>query len=212
MLREQAGQAATLREENQRLEELLRTASERARRDSNEVLRLRGNSGRLRQAEQENARLKTENDRLAKLVVQSSAGATTEPEDEKTPEQKLWKAKARFARDIGLALRMAALDNQDRFPNEMPRTLLRLVEFYGGGSEHGLQGQQFELVYKGPLSEVREPGRAMLAREKDPVQLANGSWARAYVTVDGGGSVMTANTLEELAAREKPLLPAAPAP
>ena len=47
----------------------------------------------------------------------------------------------------------------------------------------------------------------MLAREKVPVQLSDGRWAKAYVTVDGGGSVLVADTLEQLAAKEKALMP-----
>src|SRR5437762_2887943 len=67
-LREQVEQAATLREENWHLAEQLRSASERSQADLSELLRLRGQSGRLRQTEQENVRLRAERDRLVKGV------------------------------------------------------------------------------------------------------------------------------------------------
>jgi hypothetical protein len=62
-LREQVEQAAMLRDDNRRLAEQLRLASERSEADLSELRRLRGQSVRGRQTEQDSVRLKAERDR-----------------------------------------------------------------------------------------------------------------------------------------------------
>ena len=53
-LHDQLGQVASLQEENQRLSEQLKVSVEGAPGDQRELMRLRGQSSRLRQLEQEN--------------------------------------------------------------------------------------------------------------------------------------------------------------
>src|ERR1051325_2879639 len=93
-LREQVEQIVTLREENRRLAEQLQAAAQRAQAELSELLRLRGQSGRLRQIEQENDRLKAERDRLTK------AQPSPDQQDAETPEVKLQRAKGFFGRDL----------------------------------------------------------------------------------------------------------------
>src|SRR3954468_10742609 len=68
LLREQLAQAAPLQEENDRLAEQLRTATERENADSGELLRLRAQSAMTRRVEQENAQLKLQRDRAAERM------------------------------------------------------------------------------------------------------------------------------------------------
>jgi hypothetical protein len=59
-LRDEISQAASLRDENQRLATQLKTSAEDSETGQRELMRLRAQSSRLRQLEQENAQLKAE--------------------------------------------------------------------------------------------------------------------------------------------------------
>ena len=72
-LREQVEKAATLEEGNRRLTEQLQASPERSQADLSELLRLRGQSARMRQTEQENARLRAERDAQAAEAAQLQA-------------------------------------------------------------------------------------------------------------------------------------------
>ncbi len=96
-------QASAVREENERLAGRLKAAVGREEAERSELLRLRGQSARLRQAELENARLIAERDRQAK-APQPAAAEAKEADEPKTPEAKLRRAKGLFGRDLGLAL------------------------------------------------------------------------------------------------------------
>lgn len=205
-LREQLTQAATLREENERLDQQLRTAAERSQADLSELVRLRGQAGRTRQVEQENAQLKVERDRLAKRV-QSPAPDTQEPDAQQTPEEKQQRAKGFFGKDLGMALIMAAEANDGNVPSELRGPLFDMVERLSAGAEYDLRAKHFELVYQGSLREVKDVGETILAREKEPVQRSDGQWVRLYVMADGSSRYIAAGARDGFAAREKEFWP-----
>src|SRR6266545_3581348 len=95
VLQEQGVQASAVREENERLAGRLKAAVGREEAERSELLRLRGQSARLRQAELENARLIAERDRQAK-APQPAAAEAKEADEPKTPEAKLRRAKGLF--------------------------------------------------------------------------------------------------------------------
>ncbi len=205
-LREQAEQMATLREENRRLAEQLRLASERSRADSSELARLRGQSVRLRQVEQENAQLKMERDRLAKKA-QSSAPAAQEPAAPQTPEEKLQRAKGFFGRDLALALIRAADANGGTVPTVLRGPLFDTVEMLSAGAEYDIRASHFEVVYSGSMRDVKEAVDTVLAREKEPVQLSDGKWVRLYLMADGSSRYIAAGARDGFTAREKEFWP-----
>jgi hypothetical protein len=205
-LRSQLEQAAALRDDSERLAEELRTATERSRADLSEIARLRGQNSRLRQAEQENARLKIERDRLAN-GAQSSPPASEEPAADQSPEKKLQRAKGMFGRDLGLALIMAAQANDGNLPGELRGPLFEMLERLSAGAEYDLRARQFELTLKGSLRDVKDGGETILAREKEPVQRADGQWMRLYVMADGSSRYISAGTRDGFAAREKEFWP-----
>ena len=187
-LRQQIEQAATVREENQRLAEQLRLASERSRADASELARLRGQSVRTRQAEQE-SRLKAERDRPAKPP------AANVPNDQ-TPEWKMVQVRMRFSKVLALSILSFANDNKGQAPTNILAGISSLTEkefaeiladqLPPEAAQHELGIDQFELVFQGSLKSTgREPGTTMIARAKEPVQLSNGRWARAAVFDDG---------------------------
>jgi hypothetical protein len=205
-LRNQLEQAATLREDNDRLTRQLRTAEERSQTDLSELVRLRGQAGRSRQIEQENAQLKLERDRLFERA-QSTAPNTQDPADQQTPEEKLQQAKGFFGRDLGMALIRSAEANNGIVPSELRGPLFDTVESLSVGSEQDLRVKNFELVYKGSLREVADGGETILAREIEPVQRADGQWVRLYIKADGSSQYIAAGARDGFTAREKEFWP-----
>ena len=205
-LRDQLEQTATLQQENERLTRQLRTASERSQAELAELARLRGLVVRMRQMEQENTQLKIEHDRLAKRVS-SSAPDTQEPDAQQAPEQKWQRAKGAFGRDIGLALIRAAEANGGNLPNELSGPIFEMVETLSAGAEYGLRAKSFELVYSGSLHDVKDDHEIILAREKEPVQRADGRWVRLYVMADSSSRYISAESRDGFAAREKEFWP-----
>jgi hypothetical protein len=74
-LRRQLDQAASFDDENQRLAGLLKEAADGSQAERNELMRLRAQASRLRQVEEENARLKHERELLASRAAQTSTEA-----------------------------------------------------------------------------------------------------------------------------------------
>ncbi len=74
-LRTQLGEIASLRDSNEHLSEQLKAAIAASQTNQNELLRLRSQSSRVRQLEQENAQLKTDREQLAVQVRQWQAAA-----------------------------------------------------------------------------------------------------------------------------------------
>lgn len=203
-LREQVEQFAPLQKQNERLMKQLKAVAEDAQADVRELARLRAQTTAMQQTERENVRLRTERERLVQRVNQSSAGETKEPDVESSPERKLWMLKGQFARNYATALRMLAEENDVRLPVEVQSALLEVVAgFTPGASEQGVEAKRFELVYKGPLGDLKHPELVVLAREKEPVQLADGRWSRTYAMADGSGNTIFAPTRDGFAAMEK---------
>lgn len=199
-------QSATLREENEHLTAQLQLAAERARVDASELARSRGQNVRLRQVEQENVRLKAEHERLARRAQSSSADAPEPTEPPSDAEIQL--AKGFFGRDIGLALIMAANANEGVVPVDLRGPVFDIVEMFSAGAKHNLKVSQFELMFTGSLRDLKEGETGILAREKEPVQRADGQWERVYVMTDGSGQRISSPTREGFDAKEKNLAPA----
>ncbi len=67
--------------------------------------------------------------------------------------------------------------------------------------------KDFELVYKGSLRDVKNVSETVLAREKEPMQMADGRWVRVYVLTDGSSQHISAATKDGFAAREQEFWP-----
>ena len=163
--------------------------------------------------EQENARMKTERDRSAKPRTTSSP---TVPDDQ-TPEWALAQVRMRFSKVLGLSIRSFANDNQGQMPTNVLAALSsqtqkefaeRLADqLPAEAANHEIRADQFELVFHGNLNATgRTPGSTIIARTTEPIQLSNGRWARPCVFDDASGAVLVADTMDELAAKEKKLM------
>jgi DNA repair exonuclease SbcCD ATPase subunit len=201
----QLKQVAILREENRRLTTELEGLSQRSKADANELPKLRGQAARLRELEQENARLRSDRERLEKTAKNSVAPAE---DDEETPERRLQRAKGFFGRDLGMALIRAAQANGGFVPSELRGPLFETVEALSGARDYDIRARQFEVVFAGSLRDLKDANETVLAREKEPVQLADGRWVRLYVMADGSSRYIQAERPEAFAARERDLWPA----
>jgi len=199
-LRGQAAEISRLEAENLRLSKL--------QVDSQELARLRSQMSELARLRAEVSGLRRNGAQFAKQGGQPTTRDPTADDSEKTPEEKFLTAKSLFARDLGLALRFLAFDNEGQFPTKMPRVLDAL----SASRQYDLDVNQFELLYKGSLRDLKDQGRTILAREKEPVQITNGRWHRIYVTADGGAHRISADTPDGFDAREKELWPGEPDP
>lgn len=206
VLRERIERARTLQEENQRLADKIALASERARADASELLRLRGQVARARQVEQESRQ-------RAQLIRPATPPPSTVPNDQ-TPEWKLVQVRMRFSKVLGLSILTFANDNNGAMPADLMAAISSQSEkdfnetladqLPPEAADHEIRLEQFELVFQGNLKSTgQEPGTTIIARARDPVQLSNGRWARPAVFDDGHAEVFVANTLEELAAQEQ---------
>jgi hypothetical protein len=83
-------------------------------------------------------------------------------------------------KNIGLAARIFATSNQDRFPTNFEEMKNELPAKFKG--EIGLD--QFEFVQHPRQVTEAEP-QLMLFREKTPRQLPDGTWTKAVVLCDG---------------------------
>ncbi len=182
---EQLAELGQLRADKQRLVEQLRAERARAQTEHDELLRNRGRAAALRQIEQENARLKTERGALAKQIEDQSA---------KLPEQdpgfQLRRDKMTCLSNWGLGLKQYA-----RVNNGLPANLAEAAPFISNSefflSNLGaiIQNDLFEMVGQGPLTNLGDPARIIIVREREPVRVSNGSWARAYLFGDGHAEI-----------------------
>ena len=170
-LREQAEQSAALREENQRLSDQLKAAKEALQVNARELLRLRGQAGKQRQIEQENAQLRSERDGVAKQALQ----APPEPDG---PYDRLYgsggNARLHHAMLWGLALSTYARQHQGQFPASFQEAVPFLDEEGDLSAEvkaqTALTADQYEVLYHGRQEDMTNPPPegAILIREKRP--------------------------------------------
>jgi len=190
-LREQVEQVATLRDENQRLRDRLKEATEASEANSRELLRLRAQAGTSRQVQQENARLKSERDRLAE---QPSPPPPAEP-----PWDRLFgqggNAKMQHAMRWGTALINYASQHQGQFPTSFQEAAPFMHEDLSAEekAQTGSTANQYETLYRGRREDMTNPPPegAILIREKQPWQTTQGTWARTYIHGNGAGTIHT---------------------
>jgi hypothetical protein len=173
-LREALAKAAPFLKENQELREQLHAATQRAAADAQELARLHAVAAAVRQPEQGDARLDSERNT-------SQQQPRSQPKVESMDRMY---GPGTSDRGIhcyrwGYALLSYARHHYGQFPMS-----LREVVGYLGDDESAfrtaLTRDQFEILYRGWLDEMTDPGATPVLREKRPLQTANGIWTRAY--------------------------------
>ena len=133
-----------------------------------------------------------------------------------TPQQaKFFNERLNFGKWLGLALQTIAKDNGGQVPPDLTSAGAWLetntVPIRGQlPPKVGIGVANFELIFKGNLSDLKDPPQTILARERIPVEVHQGRWNRMYVFADGSVIRLEATTSDGFSAREKEVWPAQP--
>jgi RNA polymerase sigma factor (sigma-70 family) len=145
----------------------------------NELLKLRGEVGMLRNQVVELGKLREENRRISKELADANQTLQSLP----SPEQALFNKKRiqsiNDAKMVGLAMRIWAGDNNDQYPTNFDDMTNEL----GGVTNETHFKETFEFVNAGVANE-QYPQMLML-REITPRQSPDGKWERVYGLADG---------------------------
>jgi RNA polymerase sigma factor (sigma-70 family) len=153
----------------------------------NELLKLRGEVGMLRNQVIELGKLREENRRMNKELADANQILQSLP----SPEQALFNKKSHQAvndaKMVGLAMRIWAGDNNDRYPTNFDDMTNEL----GGVTNEMHFKQTFEFMNAG-VADGHYPQMLML-REITPRQSPDGKWERVYGLADGSVQTITSN-------------------
>jgi len=121
-----------------------------------------------------------ERDRNA--LAQAQASQTTAEAD---LEEKLRHTKRNLS-DWGAAWTAYAGKNNGQFPLSFDEARPFLPD--GSGKEDDLVPNQFDIVYQGSMSNLDNPNKTIVLRQREPVQTpGNANWLRTYLFADGRG-------------------------
>jgi hypothetical protein len=191
-LRQQAGQLDQTLVENERLSNLVEKAASPASPEQlKELLRLRNEVGMLRQQTNQIRRLIEENRRLQSAPMPpDSAQSGVDPAAEQTRQISM--AKMVDAKTSMLGFIMFAQDNQMRIPTNLVQVDPYLKQSSTDSGRSSLTGtNEYEIVYHGSLRDLTNAASAIVIREKQAWQTANGAWSKTYGFADGHAEIYT---------------------
>ncbi len=178
-----AQQIVQLRTDNESLSNLVvqaKSSQSMPKEQFNELLKLRGEVGVLRNQAGQLGKIRAENQQLHEQI------STTQNRSQfPSASQSEWHQTNTInaARLIGLGLIMYAGDNNNQFPTNFNQIANLLVGITNQTS--GIGTDAFELV--NPVSQVA--ASAIILREQVPFQTTDGKWSRTYVFADGHAEV-----------------------
>ena len=175
-------QIAQLQTNNQSLSNRLASAGDTQQLSNgqfNELLKLRGEVGVLRNQLDELGKLRAENGQIRKALADATQTLKSLP----SPEQALFNKKriqaVNDAKMIGLAMRIWAGDNSNQYPTNFDLMTNEL-----GGVTNAIHFKEaFEFVNAG-VADDRYP-QMLVLREISPRQALDGKWERVYGLADG---------------------------
>jgi RNA polymerase sigma factor (sigma-70 family) len=177
---------------------------ERLRADRLELLRLRGEIGRMRADLTRAAALERELQEL-RAARANAAPATGSTDTDLDPaalaaEKTLGIAKLETLKDWGLAIHLYATENQHQFP----ATLAAARPFLPERQEpHPLGEDAIEITFRGQFSDVPHPATTIVAREIEPWLNVRGRLCRTYVFADGHAEIRASASLDDMATWER---------
>ena len=154
-----------------------------------ELARLRGEVAGLRRHE---AELAASNAQLARSVQRSTDAR--QQDEQRTAEQEEARAKAiarmNYTKQWALAFIMFADDHGGR----MPKTFQEASAYFPQNGQAGdLKPEQFEIMYQGSATAIKDTAKTILIREIQPlVNPSGGGLNRAYVFADGHSEIHSA--------------------
>jgi len=189
-LRDQSQQLEQLRSENQRLAGLRADMEEldRLRKEVVELHRLRAEVARLRQEREEAAQLQAENVRLKQYVANRASAEDDKPTS--TPEQDQFKREAIDRLNFTKQWLLSFIIYADTHEGHVPQKFSDVDGFdVLAGSVEGLSPSDFEIVYDGKLSDVKDSSRTIILREKEARINPDGNLTKAYGFADGHSEI-----------------------
>jgi len=170
-----AQQLAQLRAENQSLSNQL-TAAGNAKalpdEQMNELLELRGEVGRLRQQTNKLGQLKMKGNN----VIQNPSRPNETDVDQSGETARF---KMNNSKQFLLSMILFANDNEKQFPTNFDQ-----VAPYFDSDATRTNLDNWEIVYRGSLTNIADPAATIVIRESQP-WLYNGKWAKTYGFADG---------------------------
>jgi RNA polymerase sigma factor (sigma-70 family) len=154
--------------------------------------RLRNEVGALRREPNDLARLRAENRELR--------DATDEPDDPAEAEfREQTQVRVDHLKQWGLSFLLYARDHNDQFPVtfEQAASIQNSEQLLGFDTNH------FEIVYRGTLESVRDPGKTIIFREKQVRRSPKGEWVKVYGFADGHVEIHTEPDEASFAAWER---------
>jgi RNA polymerase sigma factor (sigma-70 family) len=176
-LRQQQSQVATLQAENERLSNLASSGSPTSNHPE-ELQRLRSEAAALQRQTSVVARLREENRRLKASAAKPSTPLQTQEEAMTSMSH---------SRSWTMAFMMYAADHEDQVPPNFEQASAFLDR--KDQAEVEMAVDQFEIVYKGKLREIKNPSKTVVLREKQARQIAGGKWAKVYGFADGHSEI-----------------------
>jgi RNA polymerase sigma factor (sigma-70 family) len=201
-LRQQSEQAAALQADNEDLSNRLAAATAPGMNDV-ELMRLRGEVARLRQATNELARLQDENGQLRNLLLGTAARNAPPDNSDAQRQQPAMMARLNDVKMLAFVSIRYAGEHTNAFPATPEAIAPYLQDSKGPGHPEYSGTNDFDLVYQGTLTSVKQPGSTIAFRERQPWQEPDGKWARAYGFLDGHAEVHAEPDLNALNAWEQ---------
>jgi RNA polymerase sigma factor (sigma-70 family) len=192
-LREESRLVAQLRDENRRLGKLRADADEleRLRNEVAELHRLRGEVARLRWEREDAGRLAAENARLKERLANPATAGSEKPA--LTPEQERFQQQGfdrlNFTKQWMISFIIYADTHDGRLPHQFSD-----VDGFDvlAVSIEGLSPSDFEIAYSGKFSDLKEPNRIIVIKEKEPRANPDGKLTKAYGFADGHSELHSA--------------------
>ena len=109
---------------------------------------------------------------------------------------------------IQMGVQSYAVDHSDQFPE----TFEQAAGVQGSESLLGFDTNHFEMVYRGTIQGIPEPGKTIIFREKQARRSPKGDWVQVYGFADGHVEAHTEPDEAGFAAWEKDRIVAIPEP
>ena len=159
--------------------------------EHSELLRLRGEAGRLRQSRADAARLEAENARLR--AAPANQNADSEPQEQADQEQEIFKTIAMARMSYVKGWGWAFVHFAEKNGGMMAETFEEAVKFYPDELAPVMSAfdqNKFEIVYRGSLKDIPETARTIIVREKAPfAKPGKIGYARTYLFADGHSEI-----------------------
>jgi hypothetical protein len=181
-LQQQVTQLSQLAADNERLSNSLAQAQSSVGSDqSSELLRLRGEVGRLRRQAADT----TQAEKRRAPVAQPQP--VTDPMEQQEQLKQLAISKMNYTKGLMIALMQYAGQHEGQFPTNFDLA----AAFVPGEvtSQTNLAPNQFEIVYQGSFNDITNPQSVIVIREKDAWPALDGGWVRDYTFADGHSEI-----------------------